>query len=89
MKKLALVVITAAVCIPLGAFGKDWILNGHPHLKQAHHDLHHAYEEISASQRANERIWKDEGGHGAKAKEDIERAMHQIDEAAEWVDTHR
>lgn len=89
MKKLATIAITAAVCIPLGAFAKDWALRGHPHLKAAHHDLHHAFDEIQASQKANEGIWKDEGGHGQKAKDDIEKAMHQLDEAAEWVDNHK
>jgi hypothetical protein len=88
MKKLMLIAMTAAVCLPLGAFAKDWVLRGHPHLKAAHRDLHHAFDEITASQKANEGIWKDEEGHGAKAKEAIEAAMHQIDAAAEWVDSH-
>jgi hypothetical protein len=89
MKKAAAILITAAICIPLGAFAKDYALKGHGHLKKAHHALHEAWDEIQASQKANEGIWKDEGGHGAKAKEDIEKAMHQIDEAAEWVDSHK
>jgi hypothetical protein len=89
MKKFSIVLITAAICLPLGAFAKDFVLKGHPHLKAAHRALHTAFDEIQASQKSNEGIWKDEGGHGAKAKEDIEKAMHQIDEAAEWVDTHK
>jgi len=89
MKNLGAIVLTAAICLPMGAYAKDWILRGHPHLKAAHRDLHHAFEEIQASERANEYVWKDEGGHGRRAKEKIEEAMHQIDEAAEWVDNHR
>lgn len=88
MTKLPAIIITAAVCLPIGAYAKDWMLKGHPHLKAAHHDLHHAFDEITASQKANEGVWKDEAGHGAKAKDAIEAAMHQIDEAAEWVDGH-
>lgn len=89
MSKLPVIAITAALCIPIGAFGKDWVLRGHPHLKRAHHALHEAWDEVLASQKAHEDIWKDEAGHGQKAKDDIEKAMHQIDEAAEWVDSHK
>lgn len=89
MKKLGMIAITALVCLPLGAFAKDWVLKGHPHLKKAHVALNTAWTEISESQKANEGVWKDEGGHGAKAKEAIEAAKAQLDAAAEWVDTHK
>ena len=89
MKKFSAIAITALVCIPLGAVAKDYLLKGHPRLKKAHVALNTAFTEISESQKANEGVWKDEGGHGAKAKELIEKAKAEIDMAAEWVDTHK
>jgi len=63
-------------------------LKGHPNLIAAEKDLHSAYGAITKSQEANECVFGLEGGHGAKAKEAIEAAAHQIDEAAEWVSSH-
>jgi hypothetical protein len=88
MSKLPVIVLTAAICLPLGAFAKDAMLKGHPHLQKAHHALHEAWDEISASQKANEKVWGDEGGHGKAAKEAIESAAKEIDLAAEWVNSH-
>jgi hypothetical protein len=78
--------VTAAICIPLGVFAGP--LRNHPHLEKAHHALHEAWDEVNASQKSNEHVWKDEGGHGKEAKEAIDRAIHEIDAAAEWVNHH-
>jgi hypothetical protein len=89
MSKFSTVIITAAICLPLGAFAKDAMLKGHPNLQKARAALNDADKYISASQAANEAIWKDEGGHGQKAKEAITNAKTQLDAAAEWVNNHK
>ena len=62
MKKLATIAITAAICLPLGAFAKDALV-GHPNLEKARTALNDADTWITKSQAANE--W-DEGGHAKK-----------------------
>jgi hypothetical protein len=81
--------VTAAICLPLGAYAGDPILRNHPHLQKARHALKEAWREVTASQEANEGVWGDEGGHGKECKEAIERASRELDRAAEWVDSHR
>ncbi|HEX4451364.1 MAG TPA: hypothetical protein VH143_10865 [Kofleriaceae bacterium] len=88
MSKFSTVIITAAVCLPLGAFAKDAMLKGHPNMQKARAALNDADKYISASQQANEKVWSDEGGHGQKAKEAIGTAKHEMDLAAEWVNSH-
>jgi hypothetical protein len=63
-------------------------LKNHPNLINAEWELFNAFEAITRSQQANECVWGDEGGHGQKAKADIEVARKQVYEAAEWVSTH-
>lgn len=88
MSKVKIAVFAAAVSFSLGVFAADMVLKGHPHLQKAHHACHEALEAITASQKANEKVWADEGGHGKAAKEAIEHASHEIDMAAEWVNSH-
>jgi hypothetical protein len=88
MSKLRIAIITAAIALPLGAFAKDAMLKGHPNLEKARASLNDAERYISASQKANEGVWKEEGGHGRKAKEAIETAKQELDLAAEWVNKH-
>ena len=88
MSKLRIAVLTAAIALPLGAFAKDAVLRGHPNLEKARASLNEAERHITASQKANERVWGDEGGHGKKAKEAIETAKQELDLAAEWVNAH-
>ena len=88
MKKLAIVLVTAAIVFPLGVFAGDVVLHGHPYLQKAHHALNDAHHWITRSQEANERVWGDEGGHGRRAKEFIESAKRELDLAAEWVNAH-
>jgi hypothetical protein len=85
MSKLRIAIITAAIALPLGAFAKDAMLKGHPNLEKARASLNDAERYINASQKANEGVWKEEGGHGRKAKEAIETAKQELDLAAEWV----
>jgi len=88
MSKLRIVLLTALIAAPAG-FLAAGPLKGHPHLQRAQTALATAWDEISASQKANEAIWKDEGGHGQKAKDAIEAAHTQIEEAAKWVNSHK
>ena len=87
MSKFRTVLITAVIALPLGAIAGG-ALKGHPNLEKARNALNDADKYISASQRANEAVWKDEGGHGQKAKELIGQAKEQLDAAAEWVNHH-
>jgi len=89
MSKLRTVILTAVIALPMGAFAKDVILKGHPNLEKARASLNDADKWITASQKANEGVWGDEGGHGQRAKEAIATAKHEIDLAAEWVNSHQ
>ena len=88
MSKLRTVILTAAIALPLGAFAKDVVLKGHPNLQKARASLNEADKYITASQKANEHVWGDEGGHGKRAKEAIATAKSELDLAAEWVNSH-
>lgn len=87
MSKLRIVLLTALVAAPLG-FLSAGPLRGHPNLERARNSLNDADMWISKSQAANEGVWKDENGHGQKAKEFIHNAKEQLDLAAEWVNHH-
>jgi len=87
MSKLTAVLVTAAIVFPLGVFAAG-PLKGHPNLLKAQRQLNQAAADISASQSANECIWGLEGGHGQKAKEAIDAAKRQIDDAANWINEH-
>ena len=87
MTKLRAIIITAAVALPLGAFAGG-ALKGHPNLEKARAALNDADRYINASQKANEGVWGDEGGHGKRAKEAIGTAKQELDLAAEWVNSH-
>ncbi len=89
MKTLATIALTAAVCLPVGAFAKDVILRGHPNLQKARTALNEADRFIARSQEANEPVWGDEGGHGRAAKEYIGKAKQELDLAAEWVNSRK
>jgi hypothetical protein len=88
MSKLRIAILTAIVALPLGALAKDVVLKGHPNLEKARASLNDADKYITASQKANEKVWGDEGGHGKKAKEAITTAKQELDLAAEWVNSH-
>jgi len=87
MSKLRIAIITAVIALPLGAFAGG-ALRGHPTLEKARASLYDAERYINAAQKANEGVWKEEGGHGQKAKEAIEEAKRQVEFAAEWVNKH-
>jgi hypothetical protein len=63
-------------------------LHGHGNLIAAEQAMFHSFEHITKSQEANECVWGIEGGHGQKAKDAIDKARHQVWDAAEWVNTH-
>ena len=87
MTKFRTVLITAIIALPLGAIAGG-ALRGHPNLEKARNALNDADRYIEASQHANEGVWKDEGGHGQRAKELIGQAKEQLNLAAEWVNHH-
>jgi hypothetical protein len=87
MKTFRTILITALIALPLGAIAGG-ALAGHPNLEKARDALNEADKFITASQKANEGVWKDEGGHGQKAKELIGQAKEQLNLAAEWVNHH-
>lgn len=87
MSRFRTILLTAVIAFPLGAIAKD-ALRGHPNLEKARNSLNDADRYIQASQHANEGVWKDEGGHGQKAKELIGQAKAELDRAAEWVNHH-
>jgi hypothetical protein len=87
MSKLRTILLTAAIVFPAGMLAAG-PLKGHPNLQKAMASLDDADRYINASQKANEGVWKEEGGHGAKAKEAIATAKEQLRLAAEWVNKH-
>jgi hypothetical protein len=86
MSKIGTIVLTAAIALPLGAAAAA--LRGHPNHEKARASLNDADRWITKSQESNEGVWKDEGGHGRKAKEAISLAKSELDKAAEWVNAH-
>jgi hypothetical protein len=88
MSKLRIIALTAVLAASAGFLAAQ-PLRGHPNLQKAHDALNTAERRISASQEANEPVWKDEGGHGQKAKALIQQAKVQLDAAAQWVNHHR
>jgi hypothetical protein len=86
--KLRNAIIATAIALPLAAFAKDPFLKGHPNMQKARTALLEADKYITDSQKANEKVWGDEGGHGKKAKDAIETAKKEMDLAAEWVNSH-
>jgi hypothetical protein len=99
MSKITAVVLTAAICLPLGALlrrdasADGRRLNAHPpidivghtHLSRAQSALHIALDELDASKRAAEPIWNDKTGRAATTAHAIEVATSSLDETAEWV----
>jgi hypothetical protein len=88
MSRLRTIALTAVLAGSAGFLAAQ-PLRGHPNLLKAREALNNADKWISASQEANEPVWKDEGGHGQKAKALIGQAKVQLDAAAEWVNRHR
>jgi hypothetical protein len=88
MSKLRIIALTAVLAGSAGFLAAQ-PLRGHPNLQKAREALNNADKWISASQEANESVWKDEGGHGQKAKALIGQAKVQLEAAAEWVNHHR
>ena len=88
MSKLRIIALTALLAGSAGFLAAQQPLRGHPNLQKARQALNNADKWISASQEANEAVWKDEGGHGQKAKALIQQAKVQLDAAAEWVNHH-
>jgi hypothetical protein len=89
MSKLRIIALTALLAGSAGFLAAQRPLRGHPNLQKAREALNNADKWISASQESNELVWKDEGGHGQKAKAFIGQAKAQLDAAAEWVNHHR
>ena len=100
MSKFIAVVITAAICLPLGALlrgeasaerrynsisGGFGMIEGHPHLSRAQAALHEALDEIEASVLESEPLWTDKTGRAAATNDLIQRAAQTLDRTADWV----
>jgi len=92
MSKLQTILISCALAVPLMAHADapkaHNALKGHPNLVKAEKELINATNAITKSQSANECVFGMEGGHGAKAKEDIDAAYKEVYDAAEFVNSH-
>jgi hypothetical protein len=99
MSKLGAIVLTAAICLPLGAVlanraSADAIVQSIDdppagrHFDRAQQALHVASREIAASERADEDVWRDNGSHARPAKESIENATRVVDRAVAWTFTY-
>jgi hypothetical protein len=88
MSKLRIALLSTLIAAPAGFLAAGPI-KGHPHLEKARDSINVAWNEITASQDANEGVWKDEGGHGQKAKQYLEKAKEELRLAAQWVDSHK
>jgi hypothetical protein len=80
--------ISAVIFFPLGVLASDPMLKGHPNLQKSRQSLSEAQDWIGKSQAANEHVWGVEGGHGQAAKDAIGKAKHELDLAADWVNSH-
>lgn len=98
MSKFAAIVVTAAVCLPLGAliksavaerrmnhFSRGYLIEGHRHLSRAQAALHEALEEMKASERSDELLWSDTTGRASETRAAVERAVLLFDGTADWV----
>ena len=89
MSTVRIIVLTTLLTASAGYLAAQGPLRGHPNLQKAQVALNNAEKWITASQEANESVWRDEGGHGQKAKALIEQAKGELNAAAEWVNHHR
>jgi len=100
MSKLIPIVITAAICLPLGALLRrdvaadpvapvtlthGLVMEGHPHLSRAQLALHTALDEIELSRQAGEPAWADRTGRVTATVDAVERAITGLDQTADWV----
>jgi len=58
----------------------------HPHLLKAHETLETALQHLK---EANDHEKSEFGGHRVKAEQLIREAQKEINEAAQWADTHK
>jgi hypothetical protein len=98
MSKLGAIVLTAAICLPLGAIIRNQAsadtlqpIDDDPpagrHFGRAQRALHEALVEVTTSQRVGEDVWRDKGSHGQPAKDAIDNAVRVVDRAIEWTST--
>ena len=94
MSKFTAIALTAAICLPIGALtqreasAQRFVViasEERAHFSKAQRALHEAREEINASEKANEDVWHDDAGHGRKAMQAIEDALHLTDRASAWA----
>lgn len=100
MSKITAIVITAAICLPLGALlrrdavadppapvnaTRVRIIDGHRHLTRAQLALHDALNELALSRQAGEMAWTDQSGRVAATTDAVARATLAFDRMAGWV----
>jgi hypothetical protein len=99
MSKFVAVVITAAICVPLGALLHGDVsaerrlddlshvvdIEGHRNFGRAHAALHEALMAIDCSIQTHEVVWTDKTGRAAATKKAIEDAGAIFDRTADWL----
>jgi len=84
MRRVGLIAIMVAMgFIASGAMAE---LAHHPELKKAHETLETALQHLK---QANDHEKSEFGGHRNKAEQLIREAQREINEAAQWADTHK
>lgn len=84
MKKLSTLVVFAVIAASSTAFAVDW--KKHPHLHKAREQIENASKSLK---EANDREKGEFGGHRDKAEELLKQAQGEIDQAADWADSHK
>lgn len=100
MSKLAVVALTASVCMPLGALLREDAvaeprrlhdffgtvpIEGHQHFANAQALMQQAVAEIDASKRSSEPLWSDTTGRATAVADLIEKASAETGRTANWV----
>jgi hypothetical protein len=96
MSKITAIVVTAAICLPLGALlrrdasaqvtpAQVRVIEGHRHLSRAQAALHDALKELDLSRQSGEMVWTDRSGRVEATTEALTRATLAFDQMASWV----
>ena len=82
-KKLSIGFLVAGIAISTSAFAADW--SKHPH-------LHNAKDRIDDAKKllkdASDHEKSEFGGHRAAAEKLLDQAKGEIDQAADWAESH-
>lgn len=100
MSKITAIVVTAGICLPLGALlrrdasaqvtpmngvAQVRVIEGHRHLARAQAALHEALQELDLSRQSGEMVWTDRSGRVEATTDALTRATLAFDQMAGWV----